>query len=332
MLSGSISVEDKNVINQLVETNLVQFFRLEEVYFNASSCFFFSTESIELNYIHSTKEFRVTAKKLVPNASSKLVYIPAERALITALPNIGKYAVQHDQLLNFLYDWFDFRKKYQKGLEFPNMNLGFKYVFDSEKDKDVLSLENGENLSFSNASSGSQSLVPLVLFIDYLTHKMYEEKQTLSPELRERLIKKLEHSEISQDVEQIDWIKQFIESKIYGFSQLFIEEPELSLFPSTQRDLINYLFGALCDTERKHTLYLSTHSSFVLYVINNLVFANKLNERGKRLEKKYPEFKSDELTVYSIENGGLSSLLDEDGLIHENYFDNTMKGIMDDYR
>lgn len=56
----------------------------------------------------------------------------------------------------------------------------------------------------------------------------------------------------------------------------FIEEPELNLYPTAQRDLINHMATML--HEQPHTLFITTHSPYMLTSINNLLSAS---EAGK---------------------------------------------------
>lgn len=62
-------------------------------------------------------------------------------------------------------------------------------------------------------------------------------------------------------------------------SLVFVEEPEAHLFPSAQKDVIEYIVFILneigCD------FVLTTHSPYILSSINNLTYAYELGSRGK---------------------------------------------------
>jgi predicted ATPase len=56
-------------------------------------------------------------------------------------------------------------------------------------------------------------------------------------------------------------------------SQFIIEEPELNLFPETQRDLVYYLLEKCSDQAREHRMTITTHSPYILYALNNCMMA-----------------------------------------------------------
>lgn len=60
---------------------------------------------------------------------------------------------------------------------------------------------------------------------------------------------------------------------------LLIEEPELNLFPSTQKLLVNYLVES--SVKFGHTILLTTHSPYVLTSINNLMYAYEVGQKDE---------------------------------------------------
>lgn len=84
---------------------------------------------------------------------------------------------------------------------------------------------------------------------------------------------------------------------IYGIKNhaqatAIIEEPELNLFPTLQVDLVNNLVAQLNNT--KANLLITTHSPYILSVMDNLIYANDVyqkakaenkDEQAKRIEK-----------------------------------------------
>lgn len=63
-----------------------------------------------------------------------------------------------------------------------------------------------------------------------------------------------------------------------------IEEPELNLYPSTQKKLIEYVIEKRNSSKSK--LIITTHSPYVLTTIDNLIQANNVAERGKQYAEK----------------------------------------------
>ncbi|MBK9353994.1 MAG: ATP-binding protein [Bacteroidetes bacterium] len=73
----------------------------------------------------------------------------------------------------------------------------------------------------------------------------------------------------------------FLKDKL---SQTYIiEEPELNLFPTAQKDLIYHLINIINNSYSKeqntsHDLVMTTHSPYILASLNNLLLAGKIKE------------------------------------------------------
>lgn len=61
---------------------------------------------------------------------------------------------------------------------------------------------------------------------------------------------------------------------------VIIEEPELNIFPSAQYQLIKYIVDS---ENRCNSLFITTHSPYILSSINNLVYANVVGSKKPKL-------------------------------------------------
>jgi predicted ATPase len=126
-------------------------------------------------------------------------------------------------------------------------------------------------------------------------------------------------------------------SKYYDSKWFIIEEPELNLFPVTQRHLMHYIISKCNDETNK--LLLTTHSPYVLSSLNNLLFAYKVAQ-------KYPEHAEDvakiipkeswlnpeEFAAYYVADGTVRSIVNpKTGLISENELDGVSEDIGDEF-
>lgn len=88
--------------------------------------------------------------------------------------------------------------------------------------------------------------------------------------------KELQLSQASSGIQSIIplWIvfNQFVESK--KKQMLVIEEPELNLFPSTQRFLIDWIMKKM--RKSNGSIVITTHSPYVLSVVDNLILAQEI--------------------------------------------------------
>ncbi len=82
-----------------------------------------------------------------------------------------------------------------------------------------------------------------------------------------------------------------------------IEEPELNLFPSAQKKLVEFLSESLNKYKRNKFL-LPTHSPYIVSSLNNLMVAYKIGQKQKEKVKKVVEEKywlnPDEVSAYCL--------------------------------
>lgn len=340
---------------------LVAYHRLKG-YFQNESAFMYLGENV--NYVYHPLQISdlpsvfkeggwKTADEILIYAEDKSVnpkvaYIPAERNFVAALPNAKKYAEEADNLLNFIEDWLEAKHHYPTNKAIDIMNLGVKFYYNEQKDRDVLLLENGEAISLSNASSGLQSLVPLMVFINWLSGGIYEENKPYSPEEIMKMKSLLadwskEHKDGVEQQQFLARLNRFMSGKGYTHTQFVIEEPEQNLFPKTQVDFLYFLLSMI-NHGRPHRLVLTTHSPYILYALNNCLLASvveeNLDEEIKRgISATQYAISPCNVSVWQIENGCLCNeqgeinrtIQDEQGLIRKNYFNNIMKQVMGEF-
>ena len=106
---------------------------------------------------------------------------------------------------------------------------------------------------------------------------------------------------------------------------IVIEEPEQNLFPKAQKEVIEFL---LKEVNEKNSLFLMTHSPYVLSTLNILMMAHKVgslsSKASKEVEKIIPKSKwlnRDNFSAYYIEDGKAKNIKGKTGLISENVID-----------
>ena len=84
-------------------------------------------------------------------------------------------------------------------------------------------------------------------------------------------------------------------------------------------------------------LTLTTHSPYVLYALNNCMMAGLVSEKMgtnelSQLRCNLSKINPVDVSIYEIREGVVSATIQgEDGLISDNYFDQKMKDLMDDF-
>ncbi len=197
-------------------------------------------------------------------------YIPAERILFSLVGNSLSGLWANNVALPECYK--DFAAKYEvaraeiQSSKFENFGVDYNY----EKGGDEV-LINKEKVLLSAASSGIQSLIPLLLVVDY---------------------------EINKSQTDFKYSKALI-----------VEEPELNLFPIKQKKLINYIVKGVNTT--KYKVIITTHSPYILSSLDTLMLAkNTFNEHPDLREEInfiVPEDKwldYDDISVYEVRNDG----------------------------
>ncbi len=108
---------------------------------------------------------------------------------------------------------------------------------------------------------------------------------------------------------------------------IYIEEPEAHLFPTAQSDLVDYFSGFVRMSETR-SLFITTHSPYVLARFNILLKAGALARRKTRSRNKIEKIirssfwlKPGSFSAYAIAGRKLVSILGEDGLIDGDYLD-----------
>ncbi len=360
--------DDKTLFKDHIET-----FHKIKGYFRPNSYISYKSDIIEI--IWENEQSILNWVDQYAYKRSKISYIPAERNMVI-LPEAKKVSFDETNVRSFLFDWFDARKKYPHDESLSILNLEVDYYYSEGNDEDHIVGIN-ENIEYdillSHASSGLQSITPLVLMIDYLTFWIYkEDKISFEQEEKrrrannfliiEKILKPYFEKEPSNSTEVSKLLNKFndkvkendsnalkllkdlgkLRDNLFDTKnvQFIIEEPEQNLFPETQRDLIYYLLNK-CFNRNGNRLTITTHSPYILYALNNCMMGYLVNnqlqdsEKDEYIENKFLSEESwinpKEVSVWEIENGKLRSIQDKDNIVSENYFDQKMSELTDEY-
>lgn len=344
-------------------TELVRFHKLKG-YIKSDSYIEYESKVVKFTYDHSLGIPVMEWKDSNAFKRTKISYIPSERNIVAVVPNWMEVKLVDNNTRSFMIDWSTARNAYQKDKPFDILNLGVKYYYDDSVDKDFVIINDNTTIELTNTSSGLQSIIPLVILIDYLTNWIYSNEVPNSVEninKKEIIINTVIKDYINSNLPEAKDSSEFFKILYYtlinrndisssGFeplvvsienysrnhwTNLFIEEPEQNLFPSSQRDLMYYLLKQVKANE-DHRLLLTTHSPYILYALNNCMM-------GYLIKDNMPEEDRDALScvdsfidpklvsIYEIKEGNLICIQESDGLISDNYFDSNMKAIMNDF-
>ncbi len=321
--------EDKFKQPKYFLNELTTFHKLEG-FIRTDSVIEYETDSVWFKYEAATDTFTNGIKgKFFGYRNRKICYIPAERILLAAIPNW--YSVQFDDnnIRSFLTDWHDARVVVDK-MDVLNLGVQYAYVSDSNLDRIILD-SNNLTFNFTNASSGLQSVIPLVVVCQYLCNELHtiELKSSILQIIQEReranrlqqWIESLPEqsyerklAEATSDLQQT-WLDRM--SHLYH-SDIYLEEPEMNLFPNTQAELIAWMVEQI-NSNDNHSLFVATHSPYILTALNNLIQA------GNVLEEDYAKLDAikdivvegriinyNHIGAFAIEDGVVKSIKDDE--------------------
>lgn len=316
--------------------NLIEFHKLEG-YLKPNTYISYVTDYTSITYDAKSNicEFKWQNKRW-NYKSAKISYIPAERNIVSVIPNWYQIKMEPNNLFSFMSDWEDTRKNFDEKERI--LSLPFDYVYDRKTGVDKIVLNNGEKINLTNASSGIQSLVPLVMTINFLTDDFFR-KEKKSVEKERLYIQLLEKISLPENPENL--LSKYATTFLLfypQFTSFFIEEPEAHIFPSTQKDFVYTLVEKL-NNERQHTCFIATHSPYIMTAINNLMLAADKSAESEETKKdvlkrfsKQQLLPFNDVAAFAMDNGNVKDILDYDfKMILSDALDGASESIANDY-
>ncbi len=339
--------------------NLESYYNLEG-YLNETSFIKYESDFIIIE-CHGNRIADITLKEenQLTYKRAKILYIPAERNIISTIPNWLSIKLPRGYLQDFMIEWGEIRNIYNREKPLNIIPLELQYYYNDKTDKDYISIPNEEAkeekkfISLLNSSSGIQSSLPL-----YLLYKAYyQDRERLTNQYSIKNLQTLdnvyqrylrysttvvypaetpEHDYFNykdryfvvapgEKERSIEILRNFTETQ---YIQGVIEEPELNLFPETQRILLYDLLHNIISNENQLTI--TTHSPYILFALNNCMMGG-LVERNVPASKKVDIQSHDSwinpqlVSIYEIHDGELKCIQDEDGILEDNYLNQVYK-------
>lgn len=218
-------------------------------------------------------------------------------------------------------------------------NKGDERSFGREQ---IYIVRNGHKIKFENASSGEKSS-SIIELIGYYFSEKYNLPEKFNKSIyyllsefflaRKNDLSKLNEYDILQRLLQLS---NNIDKK--ELLTLLIEEPESNLFPTNQKALTCFL-SSLRKKKNNPEIIFSTHSPYILTVVNNLLYAYKKKQKNKELTDKINKIireenhlNTDDISAYLVDKGIVKSIINEKTkLIDAECIDIASYEIMEDF-
>ena len=271
---------------------LMHFYRFNNSFFTEKSKVIYSGDAIDITFAGDERtNAQITVKSRADRYNSKICFIPSERNLLSAMKNIqdGYRSSDMDMLFNFVFEWGEYKEDFTSEHKLrltvaPDM----EYYYDKEKGEQIKVLGKKKDLPpFSPfyASSGIQSAFPLEVITSSLVGMVGKNAKLSQSDLTQIIARIIRDGGSDKDLTEV--LKQTRNESAqllnYQGIQLFVEEPEQNLFPSSQMSIANSLVKAIKEANRlgendKSMVVLTTHSPYVLSAMNVLMAASEAYE------------------------------------------------------
>lgn len=207
------------------KTKLCAYHRIDSFIVNGNPYIKFEGELYD--FLYENGNFYVTDKGQDIKGISKVMYVPAERSIVSVAENKSKLLKElPDSSETFSDEFVNAKKFFQSGYNLPFEGLRFEY--DSLNDTGWIHGANYK-VRLTNASSGIQSSLPMCIVSEFLSSKVSDKEEIkLSKEEKDKLEKRV--AEIMQNDEYSDSIKDMMIRQLsYAnrYNQLIniVEEP-----------------------------------------------------------------------------------------------------------
>lgn len=259
-------------------TMLCSYHRIESFVQNES---YLKFESKLYVFVYSEGSFKISDKNVEVDGLSKIMYVPAERSIVSVAENKTKLLKElPDSSETFSDEFVNAKKYFKSGYELPFEGLRFEY--DSLNEVGWIS-GTGYKVRLINASSGIQSSLPMCMVSEYLSQMIADREEIkLSKEEKDKLEKRV--ADIMQDDAISDSIKDMMIRQLSSANRYdcfinIVEEPELNLFPKSQMEVLRSLVAINASSD-KNMLILTSHSPYSLAILNMLIMGSKVYEKA----------------------------------------------------
>lgn len=320
------------------ETKLCAYHRIESFIYENS---YIKFEGNLYDFLYENGNFSVTEKNHDIKGISKVMYVPAERSIVSVAENKSKLLKElPDSSETFSDEFVNAKKFFQSGYNLPFEGLRFEY--DSLNDTGWIHGANYK-VRLINASSGIQSSLPMCIVSEFLSSKISDKKEVkLSKEEKDKLEKRV--AEIMQNEDFSDSIKDMMIRQLSDanrYNQLIniVEEPELNLFPRSQMEVLKSLVLNNASSD-ENMLVFTTHSPYSLAIINTMImgakaYANANEELRNQIESILPvkyQINDDDIAAYRLSSSDAiycqSVINPNTGLVSKNELDSASDDIM----
>lgn len=287
-----------------------------------------------IHFIYDTDSVSLTINEVDNYGIPKITYIPAERNFLSVLEELENVKGLPKSLSWTLEEYTKACRSLRKPISIHINDVKFEY--NKVNKTSSISGEGFNDLKLSEASSGIQSVTPMILVLYYLKYFLDNPKTNSIDNLslsEKEALRSLEsnlatNSSLSQEEFQkamMNLYKKFLPQNLFSI----VEEIEQNLFPESQKNILYKMLEFNNDKKNNH-LILTTHSPYIIAYTTLAMKAFMIKEKANDNEDILEKIKAivpiescvdpDLIGIYQIDNGKVISIKSERGLILDNNF------------
>jgi len=245
------------------------------------------------SFVYQDGTLTLTECRAPHYALPQIMYVPAERSVVASVGNAAKLKDISGALSELITEYTNARQSMPDLVKLPinDTYAGYDKVRDTQYIQGV-----DYRVNLIDAASGFQSIVPLYLVSQHLcsTVTSVKNNEPMSSDEKRRFEKQFK--EIANDPNLNEEQKRIARSSLgrrYNKSAFIniVEEPELNLYPSAQKQLLYELlrFNNTVhenQAEPKNRTIMTTHSPYLINFLSVAIHGKELLRKVMQSDKK----------------------------------------------
>ena len=336
-LISTLSWTEKAMVRKTIDPKSLSFETLAGLLLNQNLPKDYFTNATVIEYSGKAYTISISDKTVKVTANSeasdylcpKIMYYPSERNILSVMDNPWDVRGFPEMVVALASEYLN--AQMSGGRRSKAFFNDYRVDFDSvSRQSFVQDPGKKTRIPLSYASSGLQSVAPLMVVSDYLTKKLhadlFDRMRNESIGTRTRIIEAVNDDELKEKLrsffsstikdvfteEDLNELRAVAERFVNTTLLQIVEEPEQNLYPTSQVSAIRKLIQ---NTNSIGRLIVTTHSPYILSAVNNFILAYDLRDNIKKCPKgitKDEFIRYEDVSAYKIKDGRVFSILDDD--------------------
>lgn len=336
-LLSTLSWTEKAMVRKTIEPKSLSLERLSGLLLNQNLPKEYITDDTEIEYCGKAYTISLSDKTVKVTASAEasdylcpqIMYYPSERNILSVMDNPWEVRGFPEMVVGLATEYLNAQLSSGRRAKafFNDYKMDFNPV---SRQSFIQDPEKKIRIPLSSASSGLQSVAPLMVVSDYLTKKLHadlpDRMRNEGIGTRARVIEAVHNYELkeklrsffssaikdvftNEDLNELGNVAgRFVNTTLLQI----VEEPEQNLYPTSQVSAIQRLIR---NTNSIGRLIVTTHSPYILSAVNNFIFAYDLRDKIRKCPKGISRedfIRYEDVDAYKIEDGKIIPILDDE--------------------